>query len=364
MADINERVNIETKGAVENVDGLKSSLEKADEWIDNVIETARKADGSEISIPIETPGAKEAAAELDAVDTAARNAGGGAQVGLADITDAAGPLGDVAGKAGELGGAFEGMGALVESAGAKMGLSAATAEKLGGTIAGIGLAVAAGTVLWQQYRSEQDKNKKTQEEIKKAFEDTQAALAKGDTAAAADTFLTQFGEGIDDIAKRTGIAGGTIVNAILGDPTQFDAFKQGVAGVKVAGIDVGEVIGSLRQKWLDSKTAFDSANEMKQTVVEAFNQSGQAARDFADDAENAASAYEFAQIRIRGAAGNGALPPGSALPGYTDLADTWRQYGAKNPGATNVTYNVFPAANTPLAVEHATAEYSRIQGPI
>lgn len=359
MADINERVNIDTGDAVKGLGNLETAAGDADKKLDTLKETADKTDSATVDIPVETPGAVDAADQLDKVDDAARRAGDGAKVGTSSISDLAGPLGDSAGKAGEMGAAVEGLGSIIESMGAKAGLSAEQTAKLQGALAAAAVFVAAGTVLWAEYNKTQDEVAAKKQATIDALEATRKALAEGNTDAAAQSFMDTFGDSIAGIAKKTGIASGDIIKGVLGDQTAFDTLKGKLDESSSGFLQMGTAMEQLRSEWQATADRFKESTAMKQTVVETFNQMGTAASDFAGSAEDAAMRAEYAWIRMREAANP--TGPSSSVP--TPFAKT-PGGGIDYTFGQGTTINYFPPANTPLAVEHASAEYVRINGPV
>ena len=357
MADeIRESIEIDTDTAVGNVDDLKSSLQKADEWIDNVIDKARAADREEVSVPVETPGAVPAAENLDKVDAAARRAGDGAKVGVSAISDLTGPLGDASSKAGEMGQAVEGLGGILESVAGKMGLSQAATKKLSGVIGLAAVAVGIGAAAWTIYSDEQKRAKKGAEEVAKALQDVQDKLAAGDAAAAADSFISGMNDKIDAFRSKflPGASTVDIAGAMFGDPASIKAVDTAIGELDESARFLAESgVKTLEAAWDSAKTATEEQVAMKSKIEDLFGATAAAA----DTATGAIDTYVSALGR------SVSLTP-SANKAYNDAV---AKYGAGNvtigptPTTTHVTNN-YPPANTPLAVEQANERWRTTQG--
>ena len=356
MADINEKVNVETDAAVENLGDLKKASQDADEWISNVIDRAKKADGEEVSVPVETPGAVQAADELDHVDTSARKAGEGAKVGTSHISDMTGPFGDASGAASTFGQAIEGAGGLVESMAGKMGLSEEATGKLTAGIGIAAVAVGAAAAAWTIYNASQDAAKKGLDETRDALGKVYDKLREGDAQAAAETFIDTMGDKIDKFRTLVGdVSKADIAGAIFGDPAS-------IANVDAA---IGKLDGTARVlatggltilegSWKDAKQAADENIALTDKVKGFFGDTKQVA----DDAKASIDGVTAAYGGVAAAAAAATAPVGQTTsdPYATDLN---KLFGA---APANVT-NIFPPANTPSAVESATQRWAQVQGP-
>ena len=356
MADeIRESIEIDTDTAVVNVDDLKSSLEKANEWIDNVIDKARTADKAEVSVPVETPGAVPAAENLDKVDAAARRAGDGARIGVSAISDLTGPLGDASSKAGEMGQAVEGLSGIVEAMAGKMGLSESATAKMTAALGVASVAVAVAAAAWALYKSDQDKAREAAEKMR----DVQEKLAdkKYEEAAAA---LVELNTKLYDRAAAAGISVETLTGALLGHKDAADKVNEALAGTERMFKNLPTDAEILNADIDKASVAFQTAGEQLDTfntrqnaVTTALGGTTQAA----EDATTAIDTYISALGR------SVPLTP-SANKAYNDAV---AKYGAGNvsigptPTTTHVTNN-YPPANTPLAVEQANERWRTTQG--
>lgn len=348
MADINERVVVETDQSVANLDDLTKASQTADEWIDNVIDKARAADKEEISVPVDVPGAKQAADDLDHVDESARKAGGGAKVGVADISDMTGPLGDASGAAGTFGQAFEGLGSIVETAGGKMGLSEEAMGKLstalGAGAVGIGVVAAA----WTLYKSRQDEAREATEKMVQVQKD----MADSNFAKAAED-LVKNNESIFDRATKAGIGTDLLTAALTGSEGAMkkikDQLDQNNPVLRDLTIDIGH-----------AQDAYDKAAEKTQLMTERTGAVTAALHDVSFQARLAKGDID------------------SLAQSYADAADVFDHTpktpdvpqlppGAIGPSSSTLTgaviYNIFPPANTPIAVDQAIQRNDQIQGP-
>lgn len=362
MADINERVVVETDQSVANLGELKSAAEKADEWIDNVIDRARAADKEEITVPVETPGATEAADQLDKVDASARKAGGGAKVGVQDIGDLTGPLGDASGAASTFGQAFGALGPIAEGVAGKLGLSEEHTSKLTGLIGGLGVAVGIGAAAWTYFSAEADKAQKTADEVRDSLGKVYDKLREGDAQAAAQTFVDTMGDKIGTFQKTLGdVSKQDVAGAIFGDPASIRNVDDAISHMDGTAKLVAEgTLKTLAQSWTDAKTAVDDNTALQDKVVGFFG----VQKTKADDTTTAIDKTTAAYQGLSAAAGAAtALPIGAhwdvtGNPSSTVAFDP-AAYAAAHAGVVNI----FPPANTPIAVDQAIQRNDQLQGP-
>lgn len=367
MADINEKVTVETDKAVGNLGDLKKASQDADEWLDNVIDRARKLDDEEVSVPVETPGAVQASEELDKVDTSARKAGDGAKVGVSGISDLTGPLGNASGAAGELGQSMEAVSGIAESMAAKMGLSEEATGKLTAVLGGAATAVAIGAAAWSLYKDEQARVKKGLDETRDALGKVYDKLREGDAQAAAETFVDTMGEKIEGFKGLIGdVSKADIAGAIFGDTASIDNIKRAIEGLDgtTRVLAEGALVG-LQQSWGDAKNALQENIDLTAKVEGFFGTTGAAADLAKKPVENLNQAYLNLAATLLAAAGGPVLPPGASWDVQANPASTLNFDPAKFAAAANggQVVNYFPPANTPLAVDKAVTEQARIQGP-
>ena len=357
MADINEKVNVETDGAVENLGDLKKASQDADEWISNVIDRAKKADGEEVTVPVETPGAVQAADELDHVDTSARKAGEGAKVGTSHISDMTGPFGDASGAASTFGQAIEGAGGLVESMAGKMGLSEEATGKLTAGIGIAAVAVGAAAAAWTIWNASNDAAKKGLDETRDALGKVYDKLREGDAQAAAETFVDTMGDKIEKFQKLVGgnISKADIAGALFGDPASIDNVSAAIEHLdgNAKTMATGGLM-VLTNSWKDAKAAQDETIALQDKVKGFFGDT----KTVADEAKSSIDGVTAAYGGVAAAAAAATAPVGQTTsdPYATDLSKLF------GPSPVNVT-NIYPPANTPNAVDQAALRYAAIQGP-
>lgn len=216
--DVRAAIEIETDNAESNVEGLEAKVKDLDKAVDNV-------DGSKVDVPVDAPGAVDAADHLDKVDAAARRAGTGSRVGVQGIADLAGPMGDASSQASTMGQSVEGMASIVEGLAGRMGASEEMIGKLGGALGGIGVAVALGAAAWSIFSKNAEAAAKEAEKMKTI----QESFAKGDFSKAADDLAESYGTLYDRAMKIAGIPAGDITGAIAGDPDAIERVNTAMA---------------------------------------------------------------------------------------------------------------------------------------
>ena len=363
MAEIRETVTVETADAQSSLDELKSKTGDADKALDTLKDTADNVDKAEVSVPVDAPGAKQAADDLDQVDQKARAAGDGAKVGVSGISDLTGPLGDASGKASELGQAMESAGNIATSAAAQMGATPEQIGKLTGALGGAGTAIAIGAAAWTLYNQKQDEAKKKADELKKSINDVLEATAKGDSAAAADKLIEKFGPLISDIQKLTGLSVPDIVESLTGETGpgtgRLDAVNQALLDLGTKGADgLREKARDLQGAWKTANSEFQRTQELKSEVTAAFDALNKKADESGDAADDTATRWEGMANRIA-AATNSIVPTGYG----GNPASTLNFDPAVYLAAGGSVVNLYPPANTPIAVDQAAARQFQIQGP-
>jgi hypothetical protein len=357
VADINEKVVVDTKQAVENLDDLKSASQKADEWLDRVIEQARNADGEKVDIPVETPGAKQAADDLDAVDTSARRAADGAKVGTQHVSDLAGMFGNAGGAASQFGQAIEGAGGIVESFTGQLGLSEDAAGKLNTAIGGFAIAVAAGAAAWQIWKQDADNAKKGAQELRDALGQVYDKLREGDRQAAAQTFVDTMSDKIKGLQELIGhgVSQADIAGSMFGDPNSIDRVTTAISKMDDSTRYLAQnTVPQLQAAWSNAKAEVDNNIALESRVESFFGGVSNAADGAAGSVDGLTAAFDRLGNRV----------PAGAQGAY-DAAVA--KYGAgnvsigTNPYAMQVTNN-YPPANTPLAVEQAQTRFGTTQG--
>lgn len=354
MADINERVIVDTDQAQTNLKDLKEDTGTADKALDELKETAGKVDQEKVDIPVELTGAKEAAADLGEVDKKARAAGDGAKIGVSGISDMTGPFGDAAGKAGEMGQAIEGAGQMIEGMAGKIGLSEDATKKLMGVIGGVAAGVAIAVAAWDIYNTSQKDAKKGADEVRDALGSVYQKLKEGDAQAAATTFVDTMGDKIENFRKLIGgsVSKADIAGAIFGDPASIANVETAIGdldGTTRALADVG--LKTLKGAWGTAKTAMDENIALETKVQGFFGVVTKAADDTVEAVDRVTTSYGNMSMATPTAAPFGGNASGSGFGGY------WPG------GAPSQTVNIYPPANTPIAVDQATRRNAQIQGP-
>lgn len=221
MADINEKITIETAGAVGNVDDLTGALTDADKWIDNVIAKAKAADGTTVDIPVDAPGADTTAAALDTVAGAADTVIAKAGPAADELAKLPGPLGDTAGKADDMTSATGSLNDLLGPFAANLGLSGVNVTELATGVGIAGAAVGIATKLWQDYKKRQDEAKKAVEDMIKVQQDFQ----DGHFEKAAQSLVDKYTD-LYDAAGKAGAGADVVTQAMLGNKDALDGVQR------------------------------------------------------------------------------------------------------------------------------------------
>jgi hypothetical protein len=360
VADINEKVNVETSGAVDDLGTLEQASKDADTALDKLQDQAKKTDQEQVTVPVETPGAKQAATELDAVDESARKAGTGAQVGTQHVSDLAGAFGPAGGAASTFGQAIEGAGGIVESFAGQLGLSEEAAGKLTAGIGLLAVGVAAAAAAWQVYNQDAEKAKKGLDETRDALGQVYDKLREGDQQAAAQTFVDTMGDKIKKFQDLIGhgVTQADIAGVIFGDPASIDKVEQAVGKLDGTTRVLAENgVKLLQGSWDDAKASMQANIDLESKVAGFFGATETAARDAATAIDGYKRSADLAAQVPQGSTAQ----TSQMIPTADALRKMFGPNANINPGQT--VYNVFPPANTPLAVEQAGQRYTQINGP-
>lgn len=360
MADTNERVNVDTDQAITNVDDLSDSLSNADDWFDKTVAKANTLDQQTVDVPVETPGAKEAATDLDQFDQKARAAGEGAKVGVSSISDMAGPFGEASGAASTFGQSIEGVAGLAESMAGKLGLSEDATAKMTAGLGIAAVAIGAAAAAWTIYNASQDAAKKGADEVRTALGSVYDKLREGDAQAAAQTFLDTMG---DKVEKFRALVGGSvskadIAGAMFGDPASIEAVDTAVGKLDGTTRLLAESgVKILKQSWTDAKAAADENIALESKVAGFLGNVQTGADTAATSVDKVTAAYGGLT------AASAKLPVGASWDVIGNPNSTLDFDPAKFAAAGGKVTNIFPPANTPLAVEQAQQTWDRLQGP-
>lgn len=357
MAEINEKVVVDTSKAVAELGELQTASKKADTALDELAEQAQAVDREDVSIPVETPGAEQAATELDHVDQKARAMGEGAQVGTQHVSDLAGMFGDAGGQASAFGQAIEGAGGIVESFAGQLGLSEQAAGKLSSAIGLVAVGVAAAAAAWAVYKQDAANAKRGMDETRDALEQVYDKLREGDAMAAAQTFVDTMGDKIEKFRGFLGdqVSKADIAGVIFGDPNSIDRVSTAIDDLDGKSKLLAQgALSELTQAWGDAKDAVQSNIDLQSQVEGFFGALTTGANNAATAAggvktaweqahDAAVAAHEMENIRLYNARQAG-------------TPSTYR------PGTESVVVNNYPPANTPLAVEQAQTRWTATQG--
>jgi chromosome segregation ATPase len=244
LDDLDEPVEIEvdadTSAAESDLKAVADQtdkLETADTTIDIKADTS-KAESNLQQVQTELKQTGEKADETNRkLDDTTGAAGPGNLRGNA-IADLTGPLGEASSAASDFAGVFDGLGDAAESVAGKLGLSQGMADKLGGAIAGLGVAVAAGAAIWSIWSAKQKEAEARAKEHREALESLATAIRKGDREAATANFHKMYDEAITS-AEKFGLKHEDVIRFLSGET---------------------DAIPGLTSKWHELTAARDLAN--------------------------------------------------------------------------------------------------------
>jgi hypothetical protein len=251
---------------------------------------------------------------------------------------------------------MEAAGGLVQSAAAKMGASDEQLAKLEGAMGLATIAVGLGAAAWTIYKDENEKAKKGLEETRTALGDVYEKLREGDTQAAAQTFVDTMGDKIEKFRTLVGgsVSKADIAGVLFGDPESIARVDEAVG--KLDGKTRVMAEGSvkiLKTSWDDAKTAADENIALTEKVASFFGAVDTGAKNAKDGVDEVTDAY------YRNVAAASAVT--AADPFVSNMKFANGDIGPSS--STLTTVNIYPPANTPLAVETAGRQFDRIQGP-
>jgi hypothetical protein len=254
--DIKLSLEVDTNGAVDDLDKVGDASRTAGEALDALDKKAAGVDTS-ITVDIDVDQAKARAAgdAFDDIDRKGRGMADGIGFGNNALRDLTGPLGDSIGPAGDLGDAFEGLGDIAAGLGTKLGLGEEAASKLAGAVAGVGVVVAAGVAAWNLYKTAQEKARKEAENLL----EIQQKIADGKFADAASDLAKDYG-GTLRALERFGLGSEDLVRTLNGQTGPLDALKQrykdlGAELETVTGLGVTGGAGNERVRALETERA-------------------------------------------------------------------------------------------------------------